>query len=534
MMEENIYQEERELERLRIQEQLLAPYEIPVYDKVLDHSGMIVLDIGSNDGTKIRNRFWNAKVEKLIGLERQDALTQTARRNCPEQRFSFYTCDVESDDFETELQTIMNAEGVCGFDLIHLSYVLVHLKEPKKLLKRLRKYLLPGGRLFVAEVDDSSSAVLPDKGGLFETFLSLLQLDPFSGDRMCGAKLPALLEEAGYVHIVQERDVLRAEGSDTEKKAEMFEVFCSYLAEDLKGLLREEPDRADYRQAQQWLEQNYERMRDEIVHSDVEFVMGERIMTCTADQACTADRTDVAGRTHTADRTDAAEATSAARAAIAVGNGWTMRRMGAADVEQATVLCDQCVGKNLYSAEYLSSILTNPQHCFYLMITDEGEPAGYIYFILMDEKELASYCKPAAKKLGRIYEESESLTEPLENRGRIIGNLRSIGVKDAYRSMGLAKELNRFAFERLAAMGAELVIIFCWKIKGVVYTRKMLLGYGMRHLLDVPRMWYNEKNLICPYCGGRCTCDAEVYYMRLDEIQLQDGAARRGLQDDKA
>ncbi|MCD8346830.1 MAG: methyltransferase domain-containing protein [Lachnospiraceae bacterium] len=280
MKEDIIFMNRKERERLKIQERLFAPYDKPVYEKLLERPGMTVLDLGSNDGTKVKERFSHIHVAKLIGLESQENLTCLARQNCPGDRFSFYTCDVEDEEFESCLHRYMADEAVRGFDLIHLSFVLMHLKQPERLLEQLQHFLLPQGKLLIVDVDDSQSRVFPDPNGLFERFKQILRADPFSGNRLCGTRIPDILKQIGYSDIVQERDVLRADHTDLAVKEDMFEIFCSYLAEDLVLLISREPENQEYIAAQRWLEQNYEKMHMIIVSQESEFALGFPVITC--------------------------------------------------------------------------------------------------------------------------------------------------------------------------------------------------------------------------------------------------------------
>lgn len=266
-----------------MQEELFKPYEQPVYERVLDRPGLLVLDIGSNDGTKTVQRLDYKNVKTVIGLDHNRGLVDAAGKKysgrCGGTRFVFCVCDVERMDFETQLRACMKTENVPAFDVVHLSFILMHMKNPEKLLERLKHVLAPDGKLLIVDVDDDLSSLTPDRYGLFGEFKGMLARDPFAGDRTCGGRLPDILNRVGYSRIVGERDALCADQTEFRKKEEMFEVFCSYLAEDTAALRKREPANEDYVRWETWLGQNYERLRSAVMAGDTVFSIGIRMIT---------------------------------------------------------------------------------------------------------------------------------------------------------------------------------------------------------------------------------------------------------------
>lgn len=183
-----------------------------------------------------------------------------------------------------------------------------------------------------------------------------------------------------------------------------------------------------------------------------------------------------------------------------------LHRLSERYITEAAQMCDRCVGKNLYTKDYLASILHEPGHFFYLLLSDEDVLAGYMYFIMMDRTELASVSKLDTMQLNRLCKGTDE----------IIGNLRSIGVDEPFRNKGLSKELILFSLEQLASLGAHVAVALCWKAGVVVPMRQTMLSCGLQYLTDAYHVWYDIEDLECPYCSGRCECDAEVYYKRLE------------------
>ena len=61
------------------------------------------------------------------------------------------------------------------------------------------------------------------------------------------------------------------------------------------------------------------------------------------------------------------------------GQTFSFVRLETENLEQALLLCDQCVGKNLYTREELMQAIEDENSMFQILKTEEGQIAGYIY-----------------------------------------------------------------------------------------------------------------------------------------------------------
>lgn len=282
MQEKAVFDCEKERKRLQTQNRLLRPYEVPTLRAGLEQGKMIrVLDIGCNDGTKTKALFSAHNIQKVIGLEYNGSLALAAQEKYGDEKFSFYRVDVESASFLPRLHDAMAENGVKGFDLIYLSFVLMHLHEPDEFLRKIRSVLNPGGTLIVVEADDSTSTLTPDEEGLLSDFLKILEQDRFSGNRRLGCSLVQTLQRRGYEDIVCWCEQISAEGKELEKKADIFETFFSYLPEDVQILRREDPENEQYQQWESWFNANGEKLRRLILEEKSQISMGMKILSCT-------------------------------------------------------------------------------------------------------------------------------------------------------------------------------------------------------------------------------------------------------------
>lgn len=176
-------------------------------------------------------------------------------------------------------------------------------------------------------------------------------------------------------------------------------------------------------------------------------------------------------------------------------------------LEQAVDLCGECVGENLYTKEMLEKAIQQQNHFFYLLLTPENKAVAYIYFTLMEIREAERLAKHSLDRL----KENTQKSDPL------IGNLQSIGVHSKYRQKQLSKRLVKIYLQWLLdKTPAEIAFGVFWKPNGMVPMEKTLKAFGFSHLADTKRVWYDKTELICPVCGGRCECDAAIYYKQLE------------------
>ena len=279
-MEQNVFLDEVELKRLMVQGRLLSEYEQPIYQKVIDgRKGLTLLDVGCNNGWKTKERFSDKNFKKIIGIDCLDLLVEQARKQFGNEVLSFYACDVATEDFAEKLQQIMQKENIPAFDIIHCSFMLMHTKEQEEILRRLKAFLAPGGKLIAIEPDDTTSYMNPDPDGIYREFLQVLSADPYAGKRNMGAELPGLFANSGYTDIELECSEIASSGNEITKKEHIFDTFCSYLQEDLI-LLRQGAEGGAYQKEWEWVQKNFEKLRQLMTGEASTVSMRVKIYTC--------------------------------------------------------------------------------------------------------------------------------------------------------------------------------------------------------------------------------------------------------------
>ncbi len=274
MQGQNIFGDEKEIKRLEVQNRLFLKLEKPLIARLFSGKiGLSVLDIGCNNGAKTFELFSEAPFSHVIGIEHNEKLVAKANEKYGSEKFSFYKADIESPGFTDNC-------NIKQFDIIYISFVLMHLRDPEMLLKRLKNYLKPNGVLIAAEANDGVSDISPDCKELFNGAVRILKNDKYAGNREIGKILPQLLSKCGYTDIETLCDYVVAYADETEKKEDIFTTFFSYLPDDIKLLLTEDPEKSEYIAFSDWMCENYGKLHHVITDNKTEIKMGLKITAC--------------------------------------------------------------------------------------------------------------------------------------------------------------------------------------------------------------------------------------------------------------
>ena len=270
----NIFDTDYEIERLNAQEELLWKAQLPFYSGFLNGKDMVILDIGCSDGYKTVREFDRDNVKKVLALDYAAEAVAKAKANCGSEKFCFEMGNVEDADFEDRLIDLMKKHDIEAFDVVHLSLVVLHLKNPVNLFTLLRRYIKKDGRIVIVEADDDKAVLSPDDYYL-RKYNSLLKLDPYMGNRECASNMYIWLNKAGYCSIHD--TYVYAQGKDTATKKAMFDIYFSSLPVDFEDLCIDDSSNEDYRMAKDWLDENIDDIYEYLLHEATVFSFGVSI-----------------------------------------------------------------------------------------------------------------------------------------------------------------------------------------------------------------------------------------------------------------
>lgn len=270
----------KEKRRLMTQLAISRAFDMVAYDKAVEgKSNLTVLDVGANNGSFIMDRLGNRdEVTKIIGLEYDESAVQYANEHFA-QKCSFYQCDVERVDFEDTLLDALDKNGIEYVDIINISMLILHLKNPAKLLKILRRYLKPNGKIIVKDIDDGLNFVYPDPDGKFEKVIEICSMDHDAGFRLSGRQIYTLLINAGYKDVAMENACISTAGFDYDKKQALFDTYFGFILTDMRTLAKQQPDNKELVENYEWLEENFEEIEDAYYANNLLFNIGFMIFS---------------------------------------------------------------------------------------------------------------------------------------------------------------------------------------------------------------------------------------------------------------
>ena len=188
-----------EWERGRAQAEVVLHFTHRIYDDFLrGKNNVTVLDVCSGNGYQVHTALGNRpEVKKIIGLDCNSLAVEAANRDYCSENMKFYELDCEDFNLNTKLKEIMVDNMIEKFDIVNLSFSLLQIANPLKLLIALRKVTAPGGKFMIIDVDDKLLQFYPDEEGIFRKAMSILEKVPSSGYRFGGKEINFLLVSAG-------------------------------------------------------------------------------------------------------------------------------------------------------------------------------------------------------------------------------------------------------------------------------------------------------------------------------------------------
>lgn len=276
------FEDKEEFARLKIQQELMRDFDTAVYDEVKQsYSEIRILDVGSNNGDFIMDRLGSSdNVSMVIGLEFDAGSVDAANSKYGgEGKARFYTADVESSDFADLLDKIVADNGIESFNVINISMLLLHLKTPYQLLKKLRKYLSSDGTLIIKDIDDGLNIAYPDDNGDFARVVDICKKNEASGFRESGRQILTLLTRAGYRDIQLRNLGISTIGMNYDQRSALFETYFSFVLGDAKIQVDRHPQdkraKADY----EWYLEHYDDLEEKFHDSGFFFLLGFLLVT---------------------------------------------------------------------------------------------------------------------------------------------------------------------------------------------------------------------------------------------------------------
>ena len=262
-------------ERLSVQQKIMKPYNDKIFRRLLEGKKDIeVLDVGSNNGNTIMNSAVpEYDVKHIIGLEYSDKMYNEALKYVGVTPYKPYQMDVEAEDFVDNLKKTCEENNIEGFDLIFVSFLLLHLKKPGMLIRRLRKFLKPDGYIFIRDVDDQQIVSYPDPNNIVKAFKDIDSKLAHTGYRYMARELYTHLKQAEYRDIEIIGEDISTIGRDIDERMDLMNMNFSYIKENVQDMINPEKQ-SRFDGYLTWVDDHYDDLENLFADSTYYFKVG--------------------------------------------------------------------------------------------------------------------------------------------------------------------------------------------------------------------------------------------------------------------
>ena len=192
---------------------------------ILQYNDLKVLDIGCSNGFKTKmlfDKFDN--ITSITGIDVDEIAINEAKLNFKENK-----------KYNFELKSIDNIYNTLTYDIINLSYVLQHLKNPEKVLVKLKNMLTNRGIIIIKVPDDSFKFCYPDNKNLLHKIFNLYEKEIMiqqnitkHTDRYIGKKVYNYLAQNNYNNIKLYYSISDTIGKTLEQRLKLFDSSIGF------------------------------------------------------------------------------------------------------------------------------------------------------------------------------------------------------------------------------------------------------------------------------------------------------------------
>ncbi|MGN1399337.1 MAG: class I SAM-dependent methyltransferase, partial [Erysipelotrichaceae bacterium] len=191
---------------------------------------IIILDLRCGDGKSTVERFskYLDKAEVVVGVDSSQEKIEIAKKTYKDlTKFDFFCLDLDSPFLQAQLKGILKKYNATHFSIIFGAYILIHLDDPQRLIKRLHKLTIGGGYILFQEPDDSGKICYPNEEVL-KTIIDCFDALPWIEDRFFAKKIPKMLSDAGYKNIECLYNTIDTLNKSVEDRKKIFDITFSH------------------------------------------------------------------------------------------------------------------------------------------------------------------------------------------------------------------------------------------------------------------------------------------------------------------
>lgn len=212
-----------ERKRLAIQAKVESGKDFDYLSELLPKREAIynVLDVGCSMGTvtfEVFGKFGNAV--RVIGVDKFEKCVKGFKENCPEN-MDAEMLNFEDPDWESGLKTIMLKHDILSFDLVYCSLSLHHMSDSESVIKKLWKYIVANGYIYIRTCDDALKIAYPNESYVYDIIQRTANA-PHASDRFHGRKIYSLLYKARYTNIEMKSFLVDTGYKDIDERYALF------------------------------------------------------------------------------------------------------------------------------------------------------------------------------------------------------------------------------------------------------------------------------------------------------------------------
>lgn len=234
---------DEELRRLAVQCKNTKACDDAVLKEVTSHLDrpLWILDLGCAYNYVGNSRFGPMENVKVLGVDISEKCLDYAVAHSDPDKFVFRYLDLEDDRMVEHLQAIMDELGIERFDIMFGALLLLHLKKPVTVLKKLRRFLAEDGYMVIRGSDDGSVIAYNDDG-LVDRIIEKCHVTVGFSDRQNGRKLYGQLESAGFKDVQVRTFIKDISGKDVDERDEIFFERFAYRINNFRKIFEADPN----------------------------------------------------------------------------------------------------------------------------------------------------------------------------------------------------------------------------------------------------------------------------------------------------
>lgn len=177
-----------------------------------------------------------------------------------------------------------------------------------------------------------------------------------------------------------------------------------------------------------------------------------------------------------------------------------MRRAQLEDARAIKDLTCSCFGDAYTTEDEIKSFIADDNNKLYVTFDDMGL-AGTVLFLNEKKENLILDLEIEPQDYDRI------------SGGKQVLHHKFSAVREDLRKRGIMTNMLREAVQILEEEGkCGGVFVQAWIKQGTIPLEESLYRAGYERYKRQIRPWWKYKDRTCNICGGRCKCDAMVYY----------------------